>query len=764
MSETASTLESNHPTGDPASIPLAEFVNDFGDSLLEAVSKQNPPVFDGELDPEREAIMDGFKRSPFVPQRAAVQAITCLLADAGERATILNGEMGTGKTLMAIATAALLHRLGYRRTLVIAPPHLVYKWRREILETIEGARVEILNGPATLRQLLKLRDNGADQSADRPSFFILGRVRMRIGFRWRPAYVVRRRHVRENLEHGTSRGGTRVSTFEHVACPRCGAGLTTDECEPLAPGAMSAERRQRCAECGEPLWTLERPRSEDSQLKRLHRTLCKMPTIGPKTADRLIAGFGVESLSAMLEDNVYEFVNLMDADGEFVFSDRQARRMERALATQDIAFGQGGYQASEFIKRYLPQGFFDLAVVDEGHEYKGAGSAQGQAMGVLAAKARKVLLLTGTLMGGYADDLFHLLWRLLPHRMIEDGFHANTAGSLGPATMAFMREHGVLKDIYKETDEGHHATARGKRMTQRTSKAPGFGPAGVARFVLPYTVFVKLRDMGEKLPAYAEHFIDVAMTPVQHDAYQRLQSALETAMKSALVAGDRSLLGVVLNTLLAWPDTAFREEVARHPRTRALLHYVAPVFDERDVTPKEQALIEQVQAEKRRGRRVLVYTTYTGTRDTTARLRHQLSEAGLNVAVLKASVGTAQREDWIMDQVERGVDVLVTNPELVKTGLDLIDFPTLVFLQSGFNVYTLMQAARRSWRIGQTEPVDVYFMGYQETAQMACLRLMAQKIAVTQSTSGDMPETGLDVLNQSGESVEVALARQLLAA
>ena len=45
-------------------------------------------------------------------------------------------------------------------------------------------------------------------------------------------------------------------------------------------------------------------------------------------------------------------------------------------------------------------------MVDEGHEYKNSGSAQGQAMGVLAAKARKTVLLIGTLMGGYADDLF----------------------------------------------------------------------------------------------------------------------------------------------------------------------------------------------------------------------------------------------------------------------------------------------------------------------------------------------------------------------
>jgi hypothetical protein len=55
----------------------------------------------------------------------------------------------------------------------------------------------------------------------------------------------------------------------------------------------------------------------------------------------------------------------------------------------------------------------------------------------------------------------------------------------------------------------------------------------------------------------------------------------------------------------------------------------------------------------------------------------------------------------------------------------------------------------------------VYFLGYAETAQISCLTLMAKKIAVSQSTSGTMPETGLDSLNQDGDSIEVALARQL---
>jgi HJR/Mrr/RecB family endonuclease len=56
--------------------------------------------------------------------------------------------------------------------------------------------------------------------------------------------------------------------------------------------------------------------------------------------------------------------------------------------------------------------------------------------------------------------------------------------------------------------------------------------------------------------------------------------------------------------------------------------------------------------------------------------------------------------------------MLITNPELVKTRLDLLDFPTIVLLQTSYNVYTLQQAARRSWRIGQKHPVRVIFFGY----------------------------------------------------
>lgn len=747
-------------------ISLASFINDFGDGLLEAVQKQNPPVHDGSHVEAWNAVMDTLKRTPFEAQRDVVQAACKLLLHENKKAAVLNCDMGTGKTMMAISVSAVLHSEGAKRFLVLAPPHLVYKWRREILETVENARVWVLNGADTLSKLLALREAiGSDKFDDgRPEYFILGRVRMRLGFHWKPAYAIRKHYYRQTVAVNDTDSKTFVHTATFVACPDCGQPVLDAEGEYCSPENFSADKRQSCNKCGGALWTLKHPgKAVKSHREIVHDAMCQIPTVGKKTADSLLNYFGEKMLGEMLADNVYEFVNLMDENGEFIFSDKKARRIERAMAGIEISFGQGGYQPTEFIKRYLPQGYFDTLICDEGHEYKNSGSAQGQAMGVLASKVSNVILLTGTLMAGYADDLFYLLWRIMPQEMMEDGFKYNERGTLGSACLAFMRKHGVLKDVYKETESESHRTAKGKRTSVRTHKAPGFSPKGIARYVLPYTCFLKLKDIGQDvLPGYEEHFIDVPLNAEQSDRYLKMQRELETHLRRALAVGDTTLLGVVINVLLAWPDCCFREETVVHPRSRSLLHFVPSLFDDEDLMPKEEELVNLCLREKAKGRRVLVYTTYTGKRDTGSRLSKILKENDLKTAVLRSTVDTKKREDWIMDKVDQGVDVLICNPELVKTGLDLLDFPTIVFMQTGYNVYTVQQAARRSWRIGQKENVNVYFFGYAQTAQIACLSLMAKKIAVSQATAGELPESGLDVLNDDGDSIEVELAKQLL--
>lgn len=772
VQEGGSVVPGDNPDGaelDTAAntIPLAEFLNVFGTGLLQAVQAQNAPIYNNVPDPDRHATLAGLARAPFLEQQHVVQACAKLLVDEGCRAAIINGEMGSGKTMMGIALATVLHGQGYPRTLVVCPPHLVYKWRREIKQTVPGAVVWILNGPDTLRKLLLLR--AMHERPPAPTFFIMGRVRMRMGFNWKPSFATR---------HISFRDDDLGLVHQRVAsCAGCGTaieGADPDGAPKMLSPAEALEalnsKQQTCSKCGDALWTLYRSNGPSkSPDEVVAEALKQIPTIGDKTADKLIKMFGSNRLSGMLEDNMHEFINLMDGDGELVFSDRQARRMERAMANTEFSFGVGGYQPSEFVKRYLPKGYFGLLIADEGHEFKNEGSAQGQAFGVLSSQCRKAVALTGTLMGGYADDLFYLLWRLNPSMMIDDGFTAR-GGSLSSASLAYMREHGVIKDIYRETgasgEERAHRTAKGKaKISHRVAKAPGFGPVGIIRHILPMTAFLRLRDIGANaLPPYRETVRLVTMTEVQREAYMRMAARLKDALATALRCGDRTLMGVVLNVLLAWPDCGFRAELVHHPRTRALLAAAPVIFTEVVASPKELELIDICKAAKARKRRVLVYSAYTGVRDTTARLKQLLEQQGFKAAVLRASVDPARREDWIQEKVDQGFDVVICNPDLVKTGLDLIDFTTIVFMQTGLNTYTFLQAAKRSWRIGQKEEVEVYVLCFEGTAQVPCVQLMAKKVAVSQSTSGVMPETGLDVLNESDDSIEVELAKQLLAA
>jgi hypothetical protein len=580
LSSHASSVQGDLLDGTPAPLTLSlqDFVDEFGDELLDSLNRANPPVYAGHPKAHRQSVLAGLTRQLFDAQAEVVHAITELLLDRGERAAIVNGEMGCGKTTVGIAAAAVLHAEGYRRTLVLSPPHLVYKWRREIQETVAGARVWVLNGPDTLVKLLKLREQ-LDVPSQGQEFFVLGRVRMRMGFHWKPVFALRR------SPHG-----------DVGMCPDCGHIITDLDGTPINPIELEAEEyRRKCSQCTAPLWTLIRPKgvSASDQSSAVLKALTRIPTIGAVTAQKLVKTFGDGFLASMLGDNVHEFINLMDNRGELVFSDRQAHRMERAMANMEFGFGEGGYQPSEFIKRYLPQGTFDLLIADEAHEYKNGGSAQGQAMGVLAAKARKTLLLTGTLMGGYGDDLFYLLFRALPGRMIEDGYRPTQSGSMTSAAMAFMRDHGVLKDIYSESTGAAHKTAKGSKVSVRTVKAPGFGPKGVLRCVLPFTVFLKLKDIGSKvLPPYEEEFREVAMGEAQASAYRELAGRLSAELRQALAKRDTTLLGVVLNVLLAWPDCCFRSETVIHPRSRQTLAFVPAQFNELVRMPKELELIE----------------------------------------------------------------------------------------------------------------------------------------------------------------------------
>jgi hypothetical protein len=119
---------------------------------------------------------------------------------------------------------------------VLSPPHLVYKWRREIQETVAGAKVWVLNGPDTLVKLIKLREQ-LGVPARGQEFFVLGRVRMRMGFHWKPVFNVRR------TRHGDV---ARARTAARSSPTSTASRSTRSNSKPRSTAASAAIAPHRC--------------------------------------------------------------------------------------------------------------------------------------------------------------------------------------------------------------------------------------------------------------------------------------------------------------------------------------------------------------------------------------------------------------------------------------------------------------------------------------------------------------------------------------
>jgi hypothetical protein len=104
---------------------------------------------------------------------------------------------------------------------------------------------------------------------------------------------------------------------------------------------------------------------------------------------------------------------------------------------------------------------------------------------------------------------------------------------------------------------------------------------------------------------------------------------------------------------------------------------------------------------------------------------------------------------------------------LVSTGLDLFskepgghNFATIVFYETGYDLFTLRQASRRAWRIGQPKECRVFYLYYQGTMQQRAMTLMGKKLAAATALEGKFSAEGLAAL--AGEdNAQMALARSL---
>src|SRR6476661_7566538 len=675
-------------------------MREFSAQLGERILHEYPALqsFEDPVSPR----LDTLLRRPFPAQNIAIMSVAKRWEQF--RTALIVAECGTGKTLISLS-AIHVHSQGKPYTaLAMVPPHLVAKWAREALLTVPGLRVFLIDDMR----------NGGDEKAPHG----VNEVRLRRG-----------EIVREGLR--TTLSDLRLRKQHRSA------------------------RERWFALCDRPaLFIVGR---EKAKLGYFWRHSYVFARSGPNAGCLINPETGKPVIVAEQRLTAAEFKQVKLAETIETRGDKSCRTFHSALWQADREKIRR-MAPVEFIGRHMRR-WFDYAICDEIHQLAG-DTAQGNALGTLASCTDKIVGLTGTLLGGYADDLFNTLFRLEAGKMKQRGYEFGAAGR-----SAFAQDYGVLETITK-IEPAENACSKAKATTMVRRK-PGASPLLFGEFLMDLCAFVFLEDISGELPPYEETCLSVPMEPLMQTAYGELEDAIRTALKEH--RGNRSVLSIMLHTLLLYPDhpyglgslygTEFDPQLQR--KVKFLIAHTRELPQDR-LYAKERRLVKEVKQELAEGRRCQVFAVYTQKHDVTARLRQILENEGIRTAVLKASVDTSKREAWYVKQVKEGVQVVIGHPKLVETGLDLLDFPTIIFYESGYSLHTLRQASRRSWRIGQRRPVRVKFFCYEGTMQTACLRLMGKKLLVALTMEGKFAGEGLQNMDEDDDMLS-AMARELVA-
>src|SRR5208337_4576069 len=295
-------------------------------------------------------------------------------------------------------------------------------------------------------------------------------------------------------------------------------------------------------------------------------------------------------------------------------------------------------------------------------------------------------------------------------------------------------------------------------------------PTLYGRHLIGNTIFLSLKDVAADLPSYDEHPTSVRMSPELEEPYRRMEADLKEAVKELLRKGSHQLLSAMLHALLAYPDYPYNwKPVGYVDKTgRFITVTCPPTLSSNCLWPKEKKLLEILRQEKAQGRQCWVFCVYTSTHPVLDRLEKIIKQAGFTVKILEADkVPTRSRSAWIAKNAP-GADVLISHPQPVRTGLTLFDaagnhnFPSLIFYETGYDLFTLRQASRRSWRIGQKHPCRVYYLYYRETMQARAMALMAKKLDASLSLEGQFSAEGLAAMSAESGSLTMELAKSLV--
>ena len=136
---------------------------------------------------------------------------------------------------------------GFKRILVLGPPHLVPKWKREVEVTVPGARAVIVKSITDLERLRFSIGSG-------PLFAVMSREKAKLSYRWKAAVIERWAVSKGRLIRDEETG----EPFRVPCCPDCTAQIVDKDGVPLTDADLN-RRKHTCSGCGSSLWQADGP-------------------------------------------------------------------------------------------------------------------------------------------------------------------------------------------------------------------------------------------------------------------------------------------------------------------------------------------------------------------------------------------------------------------------------------------------------------------------------------------------------------------------
>lgn len=418
------------------------------------------------------------------------------------------------------------------------------------------------------------------------------------------------------------------------------------------------------------------------------------------------------------------------------------------------AKNQTGYrcvESTKYMLKRLGKGGIDVNLIDEFHMYANC-SNQGESFANICRLGRINIPMTGSLTSGKASDLFKLIFRLCPSKMIELGYGYNDES-------IFIDHFGRKKQEVVTYDE--NISKSGVKINRKPWKEiPGISPMLFNIILANHMVSRDITDLNIPLPdiKYYKHAIE--MSDELRDNYDSLKGQFISFLKANKGV---SIGGSYINGLISYPDMPQQKEITTKLNGIETLVAKPPYMElEDELLPKEQKLIDTLYKEIGEGRRVLVYATFTGEKGVSKRLVDVISKH-FKVAELKGSkVKLENREAWIEEQYKKGTMVIITNPECVATGLNIIQYPSIYFYEIPLNTKTLRQAERRSFRPNATHDVRIYYSFYKNSIQEDIILLQSQKKRASLALEGYFSNDMLSIMSGEGsDSIEAMLNKVL---